>query len=98
MWHSSTSGAGDGRLAVDSRKGGRLVVDCTRRRIPRTSHATIAAQPDDPQWVEREIISKRVDGPASKILPRLISGDLQGLGSDEVGLGEVHAGPVAPVT
>ena len=75
----------DGRLVVFTRKGGRLVED---RHTPKHTgyepHLySIAAKPDDPQWVEREVMSKRVDGPASKVLTRLLSGEVGKLDSDE---------------
>lgn len=75
----------DGRLAVHARKGGRLVID--RHTPEHTAYEmnlyTIEALPEgDRQWVEREVMSKAVDEPASKIHKRLLAGELAKLDSD----------------
>jgi Protein of unknown function (DUF4238) len=76
----------DGKLGVYSRKAGRLVYD---RHTPKhTAYEmnlyTIQAFPAaDRQWVEKEVMSKLVDEPASKVLKRLIAGELRQLNGDE---------------
>jgi hypothetical protein len=44
---------------------------------------SISALPEDREWVEREVMSKRVDGPAAPILKRLLAGHLKNFGSDD---------------
>jgi len=77
----------DGKLAVYSWKGERLVVD---RHSPKHIAYqlylyTIHALPEkDRQWVERELMGKAVDEPASKVLKRLLSGELSEFNSDDL--------------
>ena len=66
------------RKAVYSRKAGRVVIDW---RTPEHTGFegnlySISALPEDREWVEREVMAKRVDGPAAPILKRLLAGDL----------------------
>ena len=54
----------DGRVAAYSRKGNRLVIDWRApKHIAFAPQLTISALPEDREWVEREVMSKRVDGP-----------------------------------
>lgn len=69
----------DGKLAVYSRKNGRLVVDWHAPEytaFERELYSITALPKEDKQWVEREVMSKAVDGPAAKILQRLLTGEL----------------------
>ncbi len=76
----------DGKLEVYTRKGDRLVFD---RHTPKhTAYEmnlyAIEAYPEaDRQWVEKEVMSKLVDEPASKILKRLLAGELRKLNGDD---------------
>jgi hypothetical protein len=76
----------DGRLAVHTRRQGRVAIDW--RTPEHTAFEpdlyTISALPEkDRQWVEREVMSKVVDGPAATVLRRLLAGELAKLGSEE---------------
>jgi hypothetical protein len=76
----------DGKLAVYARKGNRLVIN--RHTPEHTAYElnlyTIQALPEaDRQWVEREVMSKAVDEPASKIHKRLLAGELAKFDSDD---------------
>jgi len=71
----------DGRLAIYSRKGDRLVIDWHTPEYtafgPRLYD--ISALPEaGRQWVEREIMAKAVDDPAAKVLKRLLAGGIPG--------------------
>lgn len=76
----------DGRVAVYSRRNGRVVVSW---RAPKHTAFeprlySISALPEgDRQWVEREVMSKAVDDPAAKVMKRMIDGELSKLNSDE---------------
>lgn len=75
----------DGRVAVYSRKANRLVIDW--RAPEHTAFEpqlyTISALPADREWVEREVMSKQVDGPTAPILKRLLAGELKRFDSDD---------------
>jgi hypothetical protein len=74
------------RLAVYSNRDRRVVVDwhTPEHTAFESNLYEIAALPKkDRQWVERELMSKAVDDPASKILKRLLAGELKHLNSDD---------------
>ena len=75
----------DGRVAVYSRKANRVVIDWrTPEHTAFEPHLySISALPEDREWVEREVMSKRVDGPAAPILKRLLASDLKNFNSDD---------------
>jgi Protein of unknown function (DUF4238) len=75
----------DGRVAVYFRKANRVLIDWrTPEHTGCEPHLySISALPDDREWVEREVMSKRVDGPAAPILKRLLAGDLKNFDSDD---------------
>jgi hypothetical protein len=75
----------DGRVAVYSRKANRLVIDWrTPEHTAFEPHLySISALPEDREWVEREVMSKHVDGPAAPVLQRLLAGDLEKFDSDD---------------
>jgi hypothetical protein len=76
----------DGKLAVYSRKNNQLVIDWhTPEHTAFEPHLyRISALPaEDQQWVEREVMSKAVDGPAATILRRLQSGELGSFDSND---------------
>lgn len=76
----------DGRLAVYSRAGGRAVIDWHRPEYTAFEphlYSIHALPESDRQWVEREIMTKAVDDPASKVLRRLCAGELHALDQDE---------------
>lgn len=76
----------DGKLAVYKRLGNRVVVSWrTTKHTAYENHLyKISALPkEDQQWVEREVMSKAVDGPASQILKRLLASDLMNFNSDD---------------
>jgi Protein of unknown function (DUF4238) len=69
----------DGKLCVYTRKGGRLA--CDRHTPKHTAYEmnlyTIEAFPEaERQVVEKEVMNKMVDEPASKILKRLLAGEV----------------------
>ena len=76
----------DTRLAVYSRKAGRLVID---RHTPEHTgyepylYSLPRRLGGDPQWVEREIFAKVVDEPASRVHKRLLAGELSKLDAQE---------------
>ena len=77
----------DGRLAVFSHKGNRFVVDWHTPKYtgyePKLYSISALPQPEQ-QWVEQEIMSKVVDGPASLVLQRMRAGELANLSADEM--------------
>lgn len=75
----------DGRVAVYSRKASRLVIDWrTPKHTGYEPHLySISSLLEDREWVEREVMSKHVDGPAAPILARLLAGDLKNFNSDD---------------
>jgi hypothetical protein len=76
----------DGKLAVYTRKHDRLIVD---RHTPKHTayemnlYTIEAFSEADRQWVEKEVMNNLVDEPASKILKRLLAGDLRKLTSED---------------
>ncbi|RTL72811.1 MAG: DUF4238 domain-containing protein [Hyphomicrobiales bacterium] len=75
----------DGRVAVYSRKANRVVIDWrTPEYTAFEPHLySISALPEDREWVEREVMSKRVDAPAAPIPKRLLDSDLKNFNSDD---------------
>jgi hypothetical protein len=76
----------DGKLCVCARKGGRLV--CNRHTPKHTAYEmnlyTIEAFPEaDRQVVEMEVMNRMVDEPASRILKRLLAGEVDQLDSHD---------------
>lgn len=76
----------DGRVTVYSRQNGRVVAS---RRAPKHTafeprlYTIESLPPQDQQWVEREVMSRAVDGPAAHVLTRLVEGKLREFDSDD---------------
>lgn len=76
----------DGKLTVYSRKAGGIAIS---RRSPKNTafepnlYSLQSLAEGDQQWVETEIMSKVIDGPAAAVHARLLKGELAELDSDE---------------
>jgi hypothetical protein len=76
----------DGRLTVYTQRRGRIVTDPHTPEHTAFEHDlyAISALPEDERhWVEREVMGKAVDGPASTMLKRLLAGELTKLDSED---------------
>jgi hypothetical protein len=75
----------DGRLVVYTRRRERIAFDWhtpEHTGFEIDLYAVSALPEKDRHWVEREIMTKNVDGPASAVLKQLLAGELRKLDSD----------------